>query len=193
MLIEFAALAPFHVFFFQAEDGIRDLTVTGVQTCALPISIDQGSAGAAERLLAQVSLRYVDADQILLERARQTMDRRVAGPRTAARVEEILQPIVGGQVRADIAAAHLIAGDAQLAAGAKEKARSHWRAAWIEHPLSPAADTARDRERQLGPGGHIAPILLGRRGGRGPRVPPHPPGGGPPSPPPVALPSPPGW
>src|SRR2546430_11147867 len=28
-----------HDFFFQAEDGIRDLTVTGVQTCALPISI----------------------------------------------------------------------------------------------------------------------------------------------------------
>src|SRR2546430_10567603 len=26
-----------YVFFFQAEDGIRDLTVTGVQTCALPI------------------------------------------------------------------------------------------------------------------------------------------------------------
>src|SRR2546430_15489293 len=27
------------VFFFQAEDGIRDLTVTGVQTCAFPISV----------------------------------------------------------------------------------------------------------------------------------------------------------
>src|SRR2546430_6485034 len=26
-------------FFFQAEDGIRDLTVTGVQTCALPICV----------------------------------------------------------------------------------------------------------------------------------------------------------
>src|SRR5699024_11559461 len=26
------------VFFFQAEDGIRDRNVTGVQTCALPIS-----------------------------------------------------------------------------------------------------------------------------------------------------------
>ena len=26
------------VFFFQAEDGIRDSPVTGVQTCALPIS-----------------------------------------------------------------------------------------------------------------------------------------------------------
>src|SRR2546430_1311610 len=30
-------------FFFQAEDGIRDLTVTGVQTCALPISSRSGS------------------------------------------------------------------------------------------------------------------------------------------------------
>src|SRR2546430_8882778 len=30
------------LFFFQAEDGIRDLTVTGVQTCALPISVSAG-------------------------------------------------------------------------------------------------------------------------------------------------------
>src|SRR5206468_9179068 len=29
----------FLFFFFQAEDGIRDLIVTGVQTCALPISL----------------------------------------------------------------------------------------------------------------------------------------------------------
>src|SRR5206468_10000563 len=28
-------------FFFQAEDGIRDLIVTGVQTCALPISLQR--------------------------------------------------------------------------------------------------------------------------------------------------------
>src|SRR5205809_5394573 len=28
----------FLFFFFQAEDGIRDVAVTGVQTCALPIS-----------------------------------------------------------------------------------------------------------------------------------------------------------
>src|SRR5690606_40698560 len=28
-------------FFFQAEDGIRDFHVTGVQTCALPISISR--------------------------------------------------------------------------------------------------------------------------------------------------------
>ena len=35
MIIEFDA--SFFVFFFQAEDGIRDDLVTGVQTCALPI------------------------------------------------------------------------------------------------------------------------------------------------------------
>src|SRR5205807_3930373 len=33
-----AVPGPFVLFFFQAEDGIRDYKVTGVQTCALPIS-----------------------------------------------------------------------------------------------------------------------------------------------------------
>src|SRR5256885_12652202 len=44
------------VFFFQAEDGIRDYKVTGVQTCALPISKQHGfvaggadASGKAER------------------------------------------------------------------------------------------------------------------------------------------------
>src|SRR5687768_2528540 len=32
------------VFFFQAEDGIRDVAVTGVQTCALPIFLIRPSA-----------------------------------------------------------------------------------------------------------------------------------------------------
>src|SRR5437764_1052046 len=32
-----AAAIDFYTFFFQAEDGIRDTSVTGVQTCALPI------------------------------------------------------------------------------------------------------------------------------------------------------------
>src|SRR5689334_24225327 len=36
----------FFVFFFQAEDGIRDGTVTGVQTCALPIYLTGNDAGA---------------------------------------------------------------------------------------------------------------------------------------------------
>src|SRR5256885_9810935 len=47
------ALMSHVVFFFQAEDGIRDYKVTGVQTCALPIchlrrlllSVDERAAG----------------------------------------------------------------------------------------------------------------------------------------------------
>src|SRR2546430_11055072 len=38
----FESSRSIHLFFFQAEDGIRDLTVTGVQTCALPISLTGG-------------------------------------------------------------------------------------------------------------------------------------------------------
>src|SRR5256884_2251081 len=40
-------------FFFQAEDGIRDVAVTGVQTCALPISFfstERTAAGCASGL-----------------------------------------------------------------------------------------------------------------------------------------------
>src|SRR5687768_18027177 len=33
-----------YLFFFQAEDGIRDVAVTGVQTCALPILAGASSA-----------------------------------------------------------------------------------------------------------------------------------------------------
>src|SRR5207245_3263946 len=47
-------------FFFQAEDGIRDATVTGVQTCALPIS-------TTSRFIARVRLlrmkEYLDLRQ----------------------------------------------------------------------------------------------------------------------------------
>src|SRR5205823_9595260 len=38
----------FFFFFFQAEDGIRDKLVTGVQTCALPISFSASSSKRAE-------------------------------------------------------------------------------------------------------------------------------------------------
>ena len=37
----------FFIFFFQAEDGIRDTSVTGVQTCALPILYKDSQAEAA--------------------------------------------------------------------------------------------------------------------------------------------------
>src|SRR5205809_4279364 len=50
-------MAPLHTarlsFFFQAEDGIRDVAVTGVQTCALPISM------LPRRLCRGVGRQYV--------------------------------------------------------------------------------------------------------------------------------------
>src|SRR3712207_1817998 len=36
------------LFFFQAEDGIRDIGVTGVQTCALPIYLVDVSSGGLD-------------------------------------------------------------------------------------------------------------------------------------------------
>src|SRR2546422_11724239 len=39
----------FFFFFFQAEDGIRDVAVTGVQTCALPISLIARASELAEQ------------------------------------------------------------------------------------------------------------------------------------------------
>src|SRR6266478_7563131 len=52
--------ALFFFFFFQAEDGIRDLTVTGVQTCALPIS--QRAENCESVFRASTALRGSAAD-----------------------------------------------------------------------------------------------------------------------------------
>src|SRR6267143_1780749 len=43
----------FFFFFFQAEDGIRDGTVTGVQTCALPIFIAENTARLGKTLFTE--------------------------------------------------------------------------------------------------------------------------------------------
>src|SRR5439155_6323939 len=53
----------FYFFFFQAEDGIRDGHVTGVQTCALPIFFG-GNDRLAQRQNAPVLREYED---IILE------------------------------------------------------------------------------------------------------------------------------
>src|SRR2546430_7611253 len=62
------------LFFFQAEDGIRDLTVTGVQTCALPIwamraevtgsvLLEQPQYQAAELLIGVITHGYRVAER----------------------------------------------------------------------------------------------------------------------------------
>ena len=50
----------FIVFFFQAEDGIRCLIVTGVQTCALPILLASGETTGEQRQLLNQLLDYAD-------------------------------------------------------------------------------------------------------------------------------------
>src|SRR5437762_6225005 len=55
-------------FFFQAEDGIRDTSVTGVQTCALPISL---SSAVRDAVLQR------NAEQPL-ERLGEQVDREIA-------------------------------------------------------------------------------------------------------------------
>src|SRR2546425_6814101 len=46
VFVIFAFASIFSFFFFQAEDGIRDKLVTGVQTCALPISPPTSRSGS---------------------------------------------------------------------------------------------------------------------------------------------------
>src|SRR5256885_6244405 len=50
------------VFFFQAEDGIRDYKVTGVQTCALPIS---AAGGTVPRRRERLAKRPSDEEVVL--------------------------------------------------------------------------------------------------------------------------------
>src|SRR2546427_2839121 len=59
-------------FFFQAEDGIRDLTVTGVQTCALPIStfplVSEGKVVGTITAIDDVSERVVRESELVAAR-----------------------------------------------------------------------------------------------------------------------------
>src|SRR5437868_12761066 len=67
-------------FFFQAEDGIRDRNVTGVQTCALPIFGLLGEAAGCDRRgeqLGELRLHVAEVDAIL--RALGARERRAHG------------------------------------------------------------------------------------------------------------------
>src|SRR6266403_5348288 len=57
---------PVFFFFFQAEDGIRDLYETGVQTCALPISTPRlrGCSSAGRAPVLQAGGRGFDPHQL---------------------------------------------------------------------------------------------------------------------------------
>src|SRR5439155_12454913 len=77
----------FFFFFFQAEDGIRDGHVTGVQTCALPISVVAWGPSSAGRVPCQ---KVVSKDADGPAQATGRLERRATGgrvTRVAARPE----------------------------------------------------------------------------------------------------------
>src|SRR3712207_8464147 len=57
------------MFVFQAEDGIRDIGVTGVQTCALPISLalelDVTEGESVERVVAEAERAFGSVDVLV--------------------------------------------------------------------------------------------------------------------------------
>src|SRR5436305_10557157 len=67
----------FFFFFFQAEDGIRDADVTGVQTCALPICLSRAASSVLERAFKEADVfkdEYVSTEHLLLAIADQKGD-----------------------------------------------------------------------------------------------------------------------
>src|SRR5207249_9694749 len=70
------------VFFFQAEDGIRDRNVTGVQTCALPILISRFRAATHLDIRADRSRRTCATHRI---RTAGTATSELRQPRRSAR------------------------------------------------------------------------------------------------------------
>src|SRR5256884_6193567 len=53
----------FVFFFFQAEDGIRDVAVTGVQTCALPICVNEVDHMAGTHTVDQITQRSAENER----------------------------------------------------------------------------------------------------------------------------------
>src|SRR5699024_12079893 len=58
-------------FFFQAEDGIRDRNVTGVQTCALPILVAMPWANTDPNAVARVNNNWLSVEAT--ERGKETI------------------------------------------------------------------------------------------------------------------------
>src|SRR3712207_9368460 len=74
-------------FFFQAEDGIRDIGVTGVQTCALPITKPPRRYSDASMLAAMETAGKLVDDEELREAMK---DSGIGTPATGAAIIERL-------------------------------------------------------------------------------------------------------
>src|SRR5215475_13458016 len=87
-------------FFFQAEDGIRDFHVTGVLTCALPISaivgiggVDQRDAGCQRLVDHPTRRREIEAAAEIVAAQADDRDREVRLPDPALLHQSTLRPV----------------------------------------------------------------------------------------------------
>src|SRR3712207_8852941 len=77
------------VFFFQAEDGIRDIGVTGVQTCALPILRTLGCSRSYSRAVATFGSKPRECSQVMPRSSVTFSERETTGlPPFSGRSEE---------------------------------------------------------------------------------------------------------
>src|SRR6476620_11993027 len=80
------------VFCFQAEDGIRGIGVTGVQTCALPIllpSVRWYFRRKVRRVMDEISTRFkIELPEFKLTQRRALLDRLTTDPRVLAAVQQ---------------------------------------------------------------------------------------------------------
>src|SRR5256886_63969 len=122
-------------FFFQAEDGIRDLTVTGVQTCALPIYqralvLSQAEGHRLERHLGLAPDHHracrhlgIAVLQRLHRRAIPALGEQVFGERFAVQPHldlENLGAVCGRRAVARIAGGHRGAGERDRETGGRQ-------------------------------------------------------------------------
>src|SRR5690606_11377471 len=140
-------------FFFQAEDGIRDFHVTGVQTCALPISLRARSAQlpiifltARESELDAVSGLRLGADDYLTKR--------VSIEHLLARVAALFRRIEALQ-SGDEEAERLVRGSLSLD---RDRMTAHWKDRqvpltltefWVVHALAAHPGHVKNREQLM--------------------------------------------
>src|SRR2546427_7088002 len=92
-------------FFFQAEDGIRDLTVTGVQTCALPISRTTLEAESIRRSILSSRiranrLRILDEKNKIVQSVLKSVEKSLSNIASSDQFESTLKRFVAEAVEA---------------------------------------------------------------------------------------------
>src|SRR5260370_14218600 len=75
----------FFFFFFQAEDGIRDSSVTGVQTCALPISPERIPTSANTSMPGRPKFSSPGRNRTVRNRSRRPLTRNRRGQQRKSR------------------------------------------------------------------------------------------------------------